>query len=988
MVIRAIIFTFISLLFFGNEIAGAQAHSKKTEVLDSLRLKEGDEAQNDMRALKTEMLVSKSESLAIQQVQKLIKKYKGMEVEADLQLRLAELYMRKAKTDRFFELNRESDVVVNLAQKKISGASSKKAIMDAISIYDYIERKFPKYDKIDEVIFNNAFARQQIGQDKVAEEKYWRVINKYSYSFLVPDSHLAIGEMTFKQRRFQHALDHFNAIKKYPMSRVYPYGLYKGAWTLYNLRQTELAMKALEQVVEYGKRVEAEGLDVRLDLRKEALTDMTLFYSELYPAKKAYRYFMSQAKREEVGELLLKLARIYDRHSLYENKDIVLRDYILDNPKNILVPTIYDQLVWNYENMKNRDKAIKQLKDFSLICKKSSKWSSHHLALNMESEVSNCNELFRSTSIKLAQKWLQIWEKNLSFFEFADSSERAFELYLEDNSDLIKSDKARFSLAQLQFKRDKFRSSLENYEKVGRSTQDKELGHDSRYGAIVSLEKSIGKGSWNDKDEKHLHSLVQLYIEHHPDGVYRLDIEFKLALIYYDKSKYDLAAPIFLNLGERFKTNEKGIKAQDLYLDILNTKKDFVGLQKYSKSLMGNGADQSRKQKLNLIYEQAYFLEVQSFEERGKVLEAITKYKDFVAENPKSELAEKAAWNVIQLYFQIMDFKGGADASHEFAQKFPKSNNAIPALLKAAHAYEELADLKKVTEVLLKLSQVDKDNHLKWKNLSADFFYIQGTITVAENIYRQVYQERDSKHSQYALVQMEKIQNKSGSSEHLNLLQKLIKENIQPEASHAQLFLVEKLWQEKKSQEAFSEAMKLLNMNKEASQYAKAKARFIQAQILDEEFDRQSVKSQIDRFTTVFAIKTEKLEKAQQAYQSAIRYGDPKVAVQALVHLSKLYEKYVKTLKQMPIPGGLPESEVASFKLEMEKLAMPMEEKGVDTMAEALSQAKRLKFRDGTIAKVQVELDRLNMINNKTEVLPLVPPRILLPKYFKKVVGR
>lgn len=353
----------------------ADTKKKKPAVLDKLKFKAGEEQKNDVRALQTEVLISRSEELAISQVKKLIKKYKGMVVEADLQLRLAELYMRRAKTERFFELNRESDVIVNLAPKKVQKASSKKMVASAIQIYDYIEKKYPQYDKIDQVVFNNAFARQQVGQIKTAEEKYWRVIHKYSYSFLVPDCHLAIGEMAFRQKRFAHALDHFNAIKKYPDSRVYPYGLYKGAWTLYNLRKTDEAMSALEQVVEYGKMVEKEGLDARLDLRKEALSDMTLFYSEIYAAKNAYNYFKKQAKLDEVGELILKLARIYERHSLYENKDIILRDYVKENPQNIIVPQIYDQLVWNYESMKERTKVVAQLKDFSALCLPTSRWS-------------------------------------------------------------------------------------------------------------------------------------------------------------------------------------------------------------------------------------------------------------------------------------------------------------------------------------------------------------------------------------------------------------------------------------------------------------------------------------------------------------------------------------------------------------------------------------------------------------------------------------
>ena len=217
------------------------------------------------------------------------------------------------------------------------------------------------------------------------------------------------------------------------------------------------------------------GLDARLDLRKEALSDMTLFYSEIYAAKDAYKYFIKQAKRNEVGELILRLARIYERHSLYANKDVILRDYIDDNPKNIIVPKIYDQLVWNYESMKEREKVVGQLKDFSELCLPTSRWSAQRNNEKAIEEINNCDSMFRSSAIRLAQKWLRTWKKNLTHTYFADVSEQAYTLFLDGNKDKIKSEKARFSLAQLQFQRNKFRKSSKNYEIVGLSTKDQRI---------------------------------------------------------------------------------------------------------------------------------------------------------------------------------------------------------------------------------------------------------------------------------------------------------------------------------------------------------------------------------------------------------------------------------------------------------------------------------------------------------------------------------
>ena len=118
--------------------------------------------------------------------------------------------------------------------------------------------------------------------------------------------------------------------------------------------------------------------------------------------------------------------------------------------------------------------------------------------------------------------------------------------------------------------------------------------------------------------------------------------------------------PFSIAWAARYTKTDKGIKSQDLYLDILNYKKDYVSLQAYSKQLLNTGKVTAKRQvKLQDLYEQSYFLEVQTKEEAGKTKEAIARYKKFVKENPKSKLAEKAGWNVVQLYFKLLDLKRG-----------------------------------------------------------------------------------------------------------------------------------------------------------------------------------------------------------------------------------------------------------------------------------------------------------------------------------------
>ena len=77
-------------------------------VLPELRIEGTNEDENQKKALQSEILISKSEQKAIDSLVNILKKRKGTPEEADLWYRLAELYMKRAKSGRFFDLNRDN----------------------------------------------------------------------------------------------------------------------------------------------------------------------------------------------------------------------------------------------------------------------------------------------------------------------------------------------------------------------------------------------------------------------------------------------------------------------------------------------------------------------------------------------------------------------------------------------------------------------------------------------------------------------------------------------------------------------------------------------------------------------------------------------------------------------------------------------------------------------------------------------------------------
>ncbi len=973
--------------------AGFAQKAKKDPVaagLEELKMIEGNESENDLRSLKAEMLIKMTEEKAIAQAQKLIRKYRGSPLEPDLHFRLAELYMRRSKSDRFFEFNRESETVVRLAPRVVKAASSRRSIEKAIETYELIQKRFPRFDQIDLVLFNNAFARQGLGQDKQAEKLYLFLINNFKTSPLIPDAYLSVGEINFDRAKFKVALEHFNAIRQFPDSRVYPYGLYKAAWSQYNLRETEAGLKKLEEVVAYGKYVTQNQIESRLDLRKEALFDMTLFYSDVYLAKDAFKYFKKQAGELDVGPTILRLAKLYDRHSRYREMHIVLNAFMDNLPYSPLVPTVQNEIVWTHENLREKNFAIAEMEKLYSICDSRSSWSKSQfaelvkkdpqakLSLATPKYLEECQAMLSETTLKLAGKWLKIWKKNPAATEFADVTEKAFEIFLRRDPEGQEAGEARYAYAELLFQRDKFRQASIEYARVNSRPVGPEISHDASYAALLSLEKAV-KEKWSDADEKLFKELVQVYVTQHPKGKYRLDVEFKVGLIVYEKGRYDEAAPIFVRLGKEYAKTEKGEKSQDLYLDILNLKKDYAGLKEYSKTLLVSEKSPERSKKLKDIFEQSSFLEIQGMEEKGELKVALTRFQDFAKAHPTSGLAEKALWNIMHLQFKTGDSFSGAESAVAYYDKYPKSKEAVDALLRAAQTYEDTAQLEEAAKVLVKLISAEPSSKVKWQGLAADFFLLSGRHIQARKFYEELMKSSDEKVALHAVTQLSYIEKTYGTAQsQAQFMKEMAKTQFEPLASESKMKELESLFAAGKMTEAFNEARKIVG-SKTSNEY-KARARFIQARILEEEFNAQSVRSRVDRVAIVLALKTEKLEKAQKAYQAAIRYGDPKVSIESLERLSHSYSSYVKALKGMPIPEGLSQDEGAAFQSELQQLAVPLEEKGVETMAQALEVARKARLRDGTLARLQRSLDELNMKKTTEVLVEYKKPELVLPQ--------
>src|SRR5260221_9314051 len=89
------------------------------------------------------------------------------------------------------------------------------------------------------------------GKEDAAIERFGRILRDFPRSRFVPDAHMARAEALFNGKYdYQAALAEYEEVLHYKNSELYGLALFKSAWCLWRLGNTDLAAKRFVSVFE------------------------------------------------------------------------------------------------------------------------------------------------------------------------------------------------------------------------------------------------------------------------------------------------------------------------------------------------------------------------------------------------------------------------------------------------------------------------------------------------------------------------------------------------------------------------------------------------------------------------------------------------------------------------------------------------------------------------------------------------------------------
>ena len=868
---------------------------------------------------------------------------------------------------------------------------------DTNRVYEAIRKAYPKYAKMDQVLFYLGYNYKESGDAEQAQGAFIDLIKKFPRSPFIPDAWVAFGDFFFEIDEMDRAWKAYNKASKYKDAKTYGYAVYRRGWCNFNLGRYKDSLKDFLNVVSFvdgGQDKSGKGQA----LRREALKDVVTVYVQVGTGHKAIGFFKKVAPKNW-SEMSSKLAKLYSNTGKVKDANDLYRQLIrLNKDKPEIIDYEY-AIARNVETLGNRDATTLEVKRLvALFSKLRDDGRLRGQALkSMSDKIGGMLKELATTWHREAQV-----TKNDAYRAYADGM---YALYAEAFPDAGDSYEMSFYAGESHYAAGRWQQAADAYDRALELDPAGKHSRDAAHTALLAYQKLLDlqpraatgasaaasaadrTGPCTPLPRKPLSDLgrkfvaaADRYVRLVPDGDHIVDAQYFVALLLYDHNRFDEAVPRFQEIIHGHPKHRLAYYSAQLELDshilacdpdrVLSRAEELIKIPEVARGKMLEDLQALRegaKYKACLAKEDgeghaeagACFVEfVDEFPmsrffdkalhnaalnfERAKMIEkAIGARMKLIRERPDSALAPDALFGIAANLQGSAVYSQAARFYEKFAQAFPADERCEEALSNAAAFRRGLGQYDEAIEVNNRW--LERFSALQPAQAAAVSFSI-GEIHELKGAWEDV-----ASHFAKFLKQW-----KGRASDDLVL-------QAHTKIGHAEL----KRGRKKDAAKAFARAVAAYERlspgardKLEDGRAAAARARFEQGEVLFEKYRATKLTSP-RKLAKQVKKKLARLTAAKEVYDSVIEYGDPNWAIAAIAKNGLGFEELGKAVREAPAPPGLNEEEEMVYRDELDRLAETFDEKAAENYEQVLGLSAKFQWFNEFSRLAQ---DRLQML--------------------------
>ncbi|MCB9616883.1 MAG: tetratricopeptide repeat protein [Sandaracinus sp.] len=664
----------------------------------------------------------------------------------DALLRLAELVWEKARIDYLRAFAAWQEV-----PEANRGPEPTPQYRRPLELYDRILANHRGYDRYDFVLYMKAYALVERGDGEGALTLYRQILSEFPQSRFVPDAHFALAESRFGAVDYAGALPEFEAVMQHRESELYDISLFKSAWCLWRMGQTDQAAVRFRQVLDLGRGRERLSAAQRRRLRE--LQDEALDYliqvfieDETNTARDVFAFL------EEIGgtrygrRVLVRLSDTFMGQSRYE-RAVEAYELLLEmDPTAREAPQWQRQIVTSWAALDDSEKTFAALETLAATYGPTSTWATQQSDPERATrEWARIERLVR----RQAMRTHEIGQREQQRRKLEEAV-RLYGIYLQHFSDSEHAYNVEFYRGEIFFHRlERYAEAGEAYLSAARRNPQGEFTKDALYNAIGAFERvreqqlegcgsaptAAGGGarqrrrgqaatptpasnptpapdaapaampegeaaapaedpcSGETSNDRKFGEAIALYVELFPDDPDLPEILFRQGRLYYDRGVYDPAVRLFGQLLERFPESQYASPAGELILDSFNRAADYANIETWARRLKSAPAFSSAESqaRLDTLIVQSMFKVGEQLAERGEHAAAADAYLRAAEEFPREARAKQALYNAGLERQRAGDLPGAAQAYELLIERHPGTAEGATGAWAAAQMFESIA---------------------------------------------------------------------------------------------------------------------------------------------------------------------------------------------------------------------------------------------------------------------------------------------------------
>lgn len=782
----------------------------------------------------------------------------------------------------------------------------------AVRLYTKLLKKYPLYERNDQVLYQLSRAYEELGKVEAAMKVMNRFVKAYPKSRYMDEVQFRRAEYFFTRKKFMDSEEAYQSIVAIgSTSTYYELALYKLGWSFYKQELYEEALHKYFALLDYKVRIgydfEQTGDQGESKRIEDTYRVISLSFSNIGGAESVTDYFSRFGSRSYEDKIYSKLGEFYLGKRRYSDAAAAYKAFVNLYPFHEVSPHFSMREIEIYKKGGFAKLVIEAKKAFSTTYALDAEYWHYFNIKERQDVISSLKENLKD----LANHYHALYQDRRFYKDKSANYKEAllwYRKYLSSFPKEPESPAINYQMADLMLENKAFGDAAIAYENTAYNYPKHEKSSAAGYAAVYAYReylKTVPQGRRAEIKQQIIRSSLK-FVDTYPEHKKVTIVLGAAADDLYEMKNFELAVKIARKLIGNYPKAEK---------DLLRSAWLVVGHASFDLTIFTD-AEQAYTQVIQLTppkdRSRAKLFDnlAASIYKQGEQANLLEDYKTAAMHflrvgklAPSSKIRPTAEYDAAAALIQLQDWDRAADVLVAFRKNFPNHELQSEATKKVAFVYRSAGKLNLAAAEYERIERDSKDEEVR-----------RGALVLAAELYN----ETGAREKELAVYRR-----------YVGFFPKPIDTALE---IYSKMAAVYKQLGDSKNHIAM--LSKIVATDKSAGRQRTDRTRYLAAQaalILTEPMYNRFVDVKLVKpLKRTLLNKKKAMKKAIDAYTALLDYEVADVTAAATYYMAEIYYHFSRALMKSERPKKLSDLEMEQYELALEEQAYPFEEKGIN----------------------------------------------------------